>query len=430
MNLKILFSPFLKHKMKRSYHSDLILQYKLNLLPDSVKCNIPSSTLHNWKNKDMSKLFGSDFVHDFHDNIDMIKDILRYKRLLKSAKALYHIHATFLRIFQSVKSNRNILRKNKSELIKTIDSIKQFMDLKRVTRLFGISLQQYYHWKKQVSCNIDSNVFCRKMIPTQLSHNETTTIRNYITNEKFRHWSLSSIHFQLLRDKAAFFSRTTFYKYAKQIVPYRPIPKKNKYNTGIRALSPKSVLHMDVTIFKTMDNTKVYIYFLVDNYSRYILNWKASFKYSSKITLENLLEANKKYQLNKHPYTIDLISDGGTENKGVVDRYTSNPKNNIRKLLALIAIRFSNSIVEAVNKRIKYDFLFRTDILNFKHLIKYLEWAVEQYNLKPHYSLYGLCPTEVFNGAIPNKHMFSEAIKEAGSKRIQENKLANCLNCY
>jgi putative transposase len=68
---------------------------------------------------------------------------------------------------------------------------------------------------------------------------------------------------------------------------------------------------------------------------------------------------------------------------------------------------FSNSMVEAVNKRMKYDFLFTTKLLNIEQTTQYLVYAVEQYNNKPHSSLFGLTPHEVFTGAIPDKDMFT-----------------------
>ncbi|HJZ38754.1 MAG TPA: hypothetical protein VJ203_00145 [Bacteroidales bacterium] len=50
-------------------------------------------------------------------------------------------------------------------------------------------------------------------------------------------------------------------------------------------------------------------------------------------------------------------------------------------------------------------------------------------NNKPHSSLYGLTPHEVYNGAIPDKDMFRHAIRHAVSKRKEINLKQECLNC-
>ena len=86
-------------------------------------------------------------------------------------------------------------------------------------------------------------------------------------------------------------------------------------------------------------------------------------------------------------------------------------------------------MVEAVNKRMKYDFLFREKLFDIYQVIRFLQWAVPAYNNKPHSALYSLTPHEVLNGMIPNKNMYTEAIKMAAQQRIQTNMQQSCLNC-
>jgi len=140
--------------------------------------------------------------------------------------------------------------------------------------------------------------------------------------------------------------------------------------------------------------------------------------------------AADKYSLwNAEPY-IDLMCDKGSENKGAVDEYLNNHETNLRKLIAQYDIFFSNSMVEAVNKRMKYDFLFTISLLNIEQTIQYLTYATDQYNNKPHSALHGLTPQEVFNGLLPDKHMFKPALQQASQKRKEINLSQNCLNCF
>jgi len=311
--------------MKHSYHTDIAIQYKLGILNTSLAGQIPSSTLHNWKRKDFSSLMGAEYVSDFEQNIQMIKDFL---------------------------------------------------------------------------------------------------------SKKYLHWNLTPVYFQMLRDKAAFMGKTSFYKYANLLMLTRAKPEKKKYGEGLRTDAPKRILHIDVTIFRPLDHTKIYIYLLMDNFSRFILNWKASMEYSARITFENITEAYLKFNLDKiNPY-IDLVCDGGSENKGMVDDFVNGQAGNIKKLIAQTDIVFSNSMIEAVNKRMKYDFLFTANLQNIEQTMQYLACAVEQYNNKPHSTLYGLTPTEVFNGSLPDKYMFKQAIRQAASKRKMINLDQQCLNCF
>ena len=99
------------------------------------------------------------------------------------------------------------------------------------------------------------------------------------------------VYYKALRDNAVFMGIGTWYKYANRLGIKRKFFRINRKNViGIRASRPLQILHMDVTIFKPLDNTKVYIYFIVDNFSRTILSWKASVEYSSSIAMTVLKE--------------------------------------------------------------------------------------------------------------------------------------------
>ena len=179
---------------------------------------------------------------------------------------------------------------------------------------------------------------------------------------------------------------------------------------SLRASRPLQILHMDVTIFKPLDNTKVYIYFIVDNFSRVILNWKASVEYSSSIAVTLLKQCFSKHGI--HPDS-KLITDGGPENHGEVSGFVAgNP--NINQLIAQKDIIQSNSMVESVNKHIKYYYLFKKELKDFEDTVTYLLSSVPDYNNKPHGRLYGLTPNEVLNGNVPVKDNYQQDMIKAG----------------
>ncbi|MBN2776147.1 MAG: hypothetical protein JXR36_00800, partial [Bacteroidales bacterium] len=272
--------------MKICYHSDVVLLFQLGMLPDKILKQIPSSTLHNWKKRDLKKLFGLEYVHDFDDRLALVRQILAVRELLQAAKALYRIYATYHAILQTVKNKRRILFNSREMIIDTIEKTKDVLGLNRALKAFGISYQQFYAWRRKVNCNLSPVVLCRKLNPKQITEPELKSINDYLDAPEYRNWSLVSVYYKMLRDKSAFLSLTSFYKYANLLMPNRPTKKKIRKTKGLRADAPKKILHMDVTIFKPLDNTKVYLYFLVDNFSRYIINWKASLKYSADITFE------------------------------------------------------------------------------------------------------------------------------------------------
>jgi len=59
----------------------------------------------------------------------------------------------------------------------------------------------------------------------------------------------------------------------------------------LKATFPNQYWHADITIFKTLDNVKQYIYLVVDNYSRKILSWDMADRVSGEIRVQTLREA-------------------------------------------------------------------------------------------------------------------------------------------
>ena len=249
-------------------------------------------------------------------------------------------------------------------------------------------------------------------------------------DEQYKDYSLAAVYYEMMRKARAFMSLTAFYKYAKYFdnASSRKIFKA-KQRTGIRAEKPKEIIHADVCVYRPQDYTKCFIYFIADNYSRMILGWKIAAEYKSSIMLDNLRSVYTEYLLEENENVTVLLVDDGIENKGFVSTAIENKELKINKLIAQKDIHFSNSMIEAVNKRIKYDFLFRRQLSDLEQTRRFLETAVEQYNNRPHSSLFGLTPHEVFIGVIPNKTLFKTRMEQAKVLRIAENRALFCNNC-
>lgn len=81
--------------MKRSYHTDILIQYKLGILPKEIERRIPTSTLHNWKMKDVNTLFGIESVRDYEENMELVKEFLSQKAAFGCCKSIV-FHLSYL----------------------------------------------------------------------------------------------------------------------------------------------------------------------------------------------------------------------------------------------------------------------------------------------------------------------------------------------
>ena len=252
----------------------------------------------------------------------------------------------------------------------------------------------------------------------------------------FKGWPLVSIAHYARRNNLLNISIHTWYKYSKLIGISKSLPRCfKKQRTGVRALYPHQFWHADVTIFRTLDNTKAYIYLVVDNFSRAILSWRVSLKLSAGTRLDTIREAYERYicsDINDSSPDVRLIVDGGSENNNsIVDEYINSPVISIKKIIAQRDIIFSNSMVEAVNKIVKYRSLFLENIPDIHALQRHLEKFVPVYNdIRPHCSLKGLTPSEVLEGLRPDntEHLKSVNLKADKAEKLLETDI-KCTEC-
>jgi transposase InsO family protein len=230
----------------------------------------------------------------------------------------------------------------------------------------------------------------------------------------------------MMVDKAAAMAITTFRKYARLLHFNKAPIYKDKIFTSLKASAPFQILQMDVTIFRPIDRSRVYLYILMDNFSRKILGYKCSLSFSPSISLDVLNRVSSQYHLHLLN-DIAIVTDDGVEYKSYFDDYIASSAN-ITHFIAQKDIVESNSMIEAVNKRIKYDFLFTKPLPGFEAVCDFLQAAIPAYNSKPLFALSGYTPDEVLNGAIPDTKRFAASIAAACSTRQNENASFACCS--
>src|SRR5258708_33146575 len=260
---------------------------------------------------------------------------------------------------------------------------------------------------------------------------EINIIKAYCSDSRLLLWPLASVYHQIRRDKATFFTISTFYKYVSLLGLKRTAARHRRKNhdTGIRAHAPLQILHADATVFRTADNRKSYIHLIQDNYSRASLGYTVAESCKAENTFENLDAVLQTYLIPSGISSSLLFTDDGPENAGPVRNLIANAVSpTITHLIAQRDIDFSNSMIEAVNKQLKYRFLYHHPIVDHTALIKYLQQAVQDYNNRPHNILNGLTPLEVLDGKTFDKDACQQQLALARNARITETKKVQC--CY
>jgi putative transposase len=426
-----LYVRYLHSANETSYHPAITVAFYLSCLPNEVLQHIPRSTRFDWQHKDKSTYFGYEWFCQNQQLFQTLKQVSSNKKLLQINKALIRVIA----IKRFITNYTSCIREQRLVVTQTV-----IVNIAKVTAIFGLSktlrfiqlpYSAYMKLKRTARCNLSPLHLCIVKHPAQLIKKEVAVIKHYCNDTRFLHWPLSSVYEMIKREAAAYFNISTFYKYVNLLHLKRSgmAHRRKHHYSGIRACAPLQIIHADVTIFRTVDNQKNYIHLIQDNFSRAILQPAVQRNCTAQTTFENLKVV---YERHLHPAGIEncqLISDDGSENYGPVKEFIANSRSpSMQHLIAQKDIEFSNSMIEAANKQLKYRFLYHHRIADYDALVKYVEQSVNDYNNRPHDVLHGLTPLEVLQGKIPNPHAYSNQIQQAKTTRFIENKKIKC--CY
>ena len=193
---------------------------------------------------------------------------------------------------------------------------------------------------------------------------------------------------------------------------------------------------MDITYVQTEDNGLQKVAFVKDNYSKAILHYASTHDKAGSAFIKKLLEETfEKYDLYNQKEPVNILSDGGPENKGEVISWVNNIK--APPVVSKITARtddfpYSNSMSESTHSIYKSEFMQGKISKNTEiHLIS-LEKFIIYYNEHRFFTEhYGLTPLEVLNGKIPDKKLYKEQIIQARKNRLKANASFNaCIPKY
>lgn len=413
-------------RKRQTYSTFTKYCYQKGTIPKDVQKAIPRSTRHNWNKQPISCTDDKPLSAFEHESLELAEIVTAKQKAETLSNTLEIVIHLYRKMITNSKNKKQFLFENKKHILELVDSLKDDIGFLKICEYLSISTHQYYAWKNNVDCNASLLKLCRKKFSTQLEDKEIAILKSFMENKAFECLSRKTIYYKILRDSAASFSLTCFYKYCK-LLGYgkrKGYDKCKKNKKGFKASKIWEILHTDITQVKTKDGKTSYLSFVEDNFSKYILLGKATEKPNSFFLKENIETVVEQYDLVYTP--LALIVDGGAENKGALDEYINSGKNLVTKIVARLNDEFANNMVEAFHKKFKNEFLQNYMFENHSDLVAALQPLIFEYNNQYHGSLFGYSPKEVLDGAIPDKDKFKEELANSRAKRLEANKSFNC----
>ncbi|WP_232424464.1 DDE-type integrase/transposase/recombinase [Leptospira alstonii] len=418
----------------------------------------PKSTVHSLKKKDPESFR---HIHGFcfnglEPNLQREANSLAIRlenseTVRKAIIAMAKIRLCILQIKSLPKKMKNSIEV-KEKIVRTIQRVKDDLGFKRTLRKFHISKSTFHSWFFQVRFRCSSSLgnLCHKRFVGQISKKEIDSLKNLLLEKAVLFWPLSSIWGYARKNDILHCGLSSFYKWARVL---RPELFSNKFKKlkkeGFKTSRPNEVWHCDITQFVTKDNIKSHIYVLIDNFSKMILGFKVAHQVDSDVCASLVEEAVSKYQtsfskltlpdlfplinvnLSKESSFVHLMTDGGPENQGALDRLIFENNLPINKITAGKDVSFSNSPIEAVHKITKYQCLHHLEIPNRESLIQKLSEWIPVYNQeRPNRAgRYLLTPQEIYEGKSVDSNLLKEQSMNAKKQRYEENRVTSCGVC-
>ena len=426
------FFELMSKTYKRNYHPLIPLFYLKGMLSKQQLNNIPKRTLQHWK-KNQNKAY--DFHHwvlPFIEDLENIQKNYERKQLKKVLQFVIKISDSYQRILTQVNGNKKVLKDNANHIITSIQAItlQSHIKIKRACKLYGVTADWYYREKRKVNCALNTFNKCFKQHPNQLTFTETNAIETLVKDPKHFGKTKVTLYYYALQNQLVSCSKSTFSKYAKALGYQKPRKPKIPLRTGVRANHIFEWLHVDITLVPTVENGMQKVAFIKDNFSKAILHYASvSKKADSKFITKLFKETFDKYHLKNVTRPINILTDGGSENKGAFSTWVNHF--NAPPIVSKITARtkdfpLSNSMAESTHSIYKTEFLKGQISRTIASHLSNLEQFVEYYNNERFPGdLYGLHPMEVIAGKSPNKDYFKQQIAEAKTRRIITNQTFN-----
>ena len=393
----------------------------------AIRLGVPRSPARGWVKLAPADVITLDVVD--MDNLRLQQEVLKLRARLGWVIAILRLFVVVLKTSDvSLSRIRFPEGTAKRMLLRTIERSSCVLPLKVALRVIGLSHSRYHAWKQDEECGVDDMPSCPRRSSQQLTLTEVSTIKEMVTSEEYRHVPTGTLAILAQRLRKVFASSSTWYRLVRIHKWRRPRGRIHpaKPKVGIRAACPNEIWHVDITVIRLLNGSRVYLQAIIDNFSRRILAWKVSESFDPTATAGLLIEASEGL-LGEKP---TLLTDGGGENhNSAVDELIESGL--LKRLLAMTEITYSNSMIESWWRALKHQWLYLNTLDTVSTIENLVTFYVDEHNTQlPHSAFRGQTPDEMYFGTGNDIPAELEAARITERKsRIEANRNMTCKTC-
>ena len=396
----------------------------------ATRLGVPRSTAMGWSSGRSRPGVTLDVLDE--PSSELRDEVLRLRRRVRILNAVVGLLVAHRKDRTPVTAVRGRSREpSRARLIAAVQRARKVLPLRSALRVIGVSTSTYNSWTaKPEPCGLDPDRSCPRSRPDRLTNAEVCAIHAMATDEKFRHVPTGRLAVLAARLGRVHASSTTWYRIVRSRGWERSRHRRHPVTprVGVRATLPDQVWHIDTSVVRLVDGTKVWIHAVIDNFSRKILAWRVSERFDITNAVAVLGEAVDGAVSKQPPPT--LVADGGVENfNSEVDGFVTGGC--LSRVRALVDVRFSNSMIESFWNNMKHQWLFQHRLETAAVVRWHFGFYVGEYNqVIPHAAFVGQTPDEMYygRGAGVGRDL-ARAREEARRRRLAENRGVSCARC-
>ncbi len=390
---------------------------------------VPRSTARGWLRRAPEIIVSLDVAA--LTEAELRQEILRLRRRVQKLAALLRLVLAVHRASGFTLSRERLPDgRAKRQILRAVDRARTCIPLRALLGLLRLSPSRFHAWQRQDACALDDQSSCPRTSPQRLTPTEVRDIEEMVTSPAYRHVPTGTLAVLAQRLGKVWASPSTWYQLVRTCGWRRPRLRVHpaKPKVGLRTTRPDETWHIDTTVIRLLDGTRVYLHAVIDNFSRRILAWRVADTFSPGTAVAVLLDASCRAVACETPPVV--LADGGVENVNAqVDELITSGL--LRRVLAQTELQFSNSMIEAWWRSLKHQWLFLHSLDNVSTVRRLVAFYVEEHNrVLPHSAFRGQTPDEMYfgtGGAVP----VDLADRAAAARRARGaiNRSASCAMC-
>jgi len=279
-------------RRQRSYDHRLVqLVQQTGDASIATRIGVPRSTARDWIRRALRPVTTTAVADDAL--AELRARVARLERRNELLRSVLRILFALLKALKPDLSRLRVPAPDKARLLRAFDRTRGGIGLQRALGIVGLSPSRLRSWRQaERGCHLDDEPSCPKSSPTRLTAAEVAAVRQMVTSPDLRHVSTGGLAVLAQRTGSVVASATTWRRLVRERGWRRPRTRVHpaQPTVGIRASEPNQIWHIDTTLIRLLDHTRLYLHAVIDNFSRRILAWRLSDRFDPASSVAVLVE--------------------------------------------------------------------------------------------------------------------------------------------